>query len=514
MKETDSSVLFNLPNAFKVKISPNGEPETVEISRNNIRINKFTAGLVDVPLNATRSTLKEPIIIPGILTIGVDGVVEIKTSPNPSFYFPIGGGILLVDTNIVWLRGNIQPIAFAELPVNKQDTIRMLTDYLKQPPPTGKNLSNYYPEEFGLQRDSDTSCCCNGTGQLTLAMVSPKFDGDSQYIKDIIAEFSEEEKKCIKFQYVDHTVGCLEKLAKELSTEYNNQFNNAHNNYCGHIKVIGHSAGGVIAAKAANSMDEADIYSIASPLNGVGEAHGILGFLWDESYFVGLGYAADGLLNLIGGCLMTEVGHGGQNFPPLIASNFTAHASNSTYTFPISSQTAGPQGSSDPVYHPGTDHDSVLPAALHDILKGTSCCGNFRIDPEEECDPPKRQCVTNPDGKPGRCTDKCRCKPLCGNKKIDPGEQCDTTSQNCPLPNQSRCKADCTCLSLVAASPVVPMAISDECGENADPECKHPNDQCKKVPSGSGTCNAECKCIDNCVAGNCQDSSQREQSPR
>ena len=45
-----------------------------------------------------------------------------------------------------------------------------------------------------------------------------------------------------------------------------------------------------------------------------------------------------------------------------------------------------------------------------------------------------------------------------------------------------------------------------ECGNgelNPGESCDPPGSQCSGSPSGSGTCQADCSCLDNCVGENC-----------
>jgi hypothetical protein len=110
-------------------------------------------------------------------------------------------------------------------------------------------------------------------------------------------------------------------------------------------------------------------------------------------------------------------------------------------------------------------------------------CGDGKIDPNEDCDPPGSQC---PDGV-RTCGMDCTCpEPACGDGIVDPGEQCDPGS---PLSTCRLCQADCTC-----ATPASCCACDDE------PGCVNPNaaggcpDGCTPGPSGT-VCNGLGTCI-------------------
>ncbi|MBS3145155.1 hypothetical protein J4208_06245 [Candidatus Woesearchaeota archaeon] len=84
---------------------------------------------------------------------------------------------------------------------------------------------------------------------------------------------------------------------------------------------------------------------------------------------------------------------------------------------------------------------------------------------------------------------------ICGNGLVELGEQCELTSQ-CPpiagqIPNCTNCQ--CTYIAGGGGIPICPNNIVEP-GEQCDP----PGSQCSRCPSGSGTCQANCMCLDNC----------------
>jgi hypothetical protein len=65
---------------------------------------------------------------------------------------------------------------------------------------------------------------------------------------------------------------------------------------------------------------------------------------------------------------------------------------------------------------------------LHSTTSNTPVCGDARIEPGEECDPPNGL----------TCDDSCRLIPPCGNGRIDPGEECDFA-----IPSSLICDSTC-----------------------------------------------------------------------
>ena len=66
-------------------------------------------------------------------------------------------------------------------------------------------------------------------------------------------------------------------------------------------------------------------------------------------------------------------------------------------------------------------------------------CGDGRVTPPEECDPPGSAC-----GDGGTCAADCTCKqPVCGDGIVDRGEECDPPGSQCM--DGRTCTTDCTC---------------------------------------------------------------------
>lgn len=522
MRDSAGTVTVNVSAGIQVLIHPEGESDQIEVIKDSEIIASIRSGFVDAPVESAPVKLEEPKVIEGILALRPDGIFEIGKGAGTVFYVPLTYGLILVPhqkgLTSLWLRGAADPVSFVRIQADYQEKTAKLSEYLNLPKPSADDLSNLYLEEEYLSLRSEApqaSCCCGGTGKKTLALMVPGVPGNSQYLKDIVAALPENQTECVEFKYMDYGLGsCLDELKRQLQRMYAMEFNGGQNNWCG-IKVPAHSLGGVIAAKAASSMagdllngkPGADIHSIASPLDGVGQASGIIGALWDSTYILPVGWIVDAAMD----CALREGGAGGHSFPPLGATtSFTPHTSEPTATFPTATQIAAPHGSNPPVHHPGTDHDSVVPAALDVILDGLSCCKNGRVDDGvgEDCDPPGTGCTEPTTGKNGICTDTCKCKSYtCGNGVIEPGEVCDGSPVGCPNPGSMACASDCNCIPIPTPSPT-PTQPPPTCNGKVVPgpiQCTVPGSQCLGMtPSGSGTCTDECKCVDNCDGADCQ----------
>lgn len=141
--------------------------------------------------------------------------------------------------------------------------------------------------------------------------------------------------------------------------------------------------------------------------------------------------------------------------------------------------------------------------------RGAACvrptCGNNRVEPGEQCDPPGMGCVTLA-GMPGVCNAGCQCVPTppplpakCGNKAIDPGEQCDPPGKACVVGGKpGTCDANCKCA--VKKKRVCGNKIVEK-----PEQCDPPGKACVDVKGNPGVCTKTCKCGPKPIKPKCGD---------
>lgn len=190
----------------------------------------------------------------------------------------------------------------------------------------------------------------------------------------------------------------------------------------------------------------------------------------------------------------------------------------------------------------GLFHDQIKPAVMPSF-EMNNCCGNGSMEIGEWCDPKGSSC-TDKHGKSSRCDASCSCINTCGDGIWGAGESCDEPGQLSHRCWGRLCTTSCTCESDLCGNGVVdPLEDCDgnkgldncqdfpnkiktcinckcaylpkppvfKCGNQVvptKPECNPPGSQCQTrgpMASGSGTCNSECKCIDNCTGEGCGD---------
>ncbi|MBI4146257.1 hypothetical protein HY489_02875 [Candidatus Woesearchaeota archaeon] len=136
-------------------------------------------------------------------------------------------------------------------------------------------------------------------------------------------------------------------------------------------------------------------------------------------------------------------------------------------------------------------------------------CGDARVDQGEECDPPGQRCLTGR-GEWGVCSKMCGCfvpqGGRCGDGRLDAGETCDPPNGACTKEGvKGVCSQFCTCLTSIPF-----------CGDrqvSGREQCDPPGGGCVTAAGEQGTCNNACACVPGPRCGNQQREGNEECDP-
>jgi hypothetical protein len=440
----------------------------------------------------------------------------------------------------------------------KQQNAGMMASYNFSAIPTQKTAGGEKDMRSSAASNNEgPSCCCpnepngkKGKKQLVLTM-SGLFQSDNNSthhsVESEIQQYGGlpcvEYRKYLYSSYEcwDAVVGALAEIAQAALDA---------GQYCS-MRMHGYSTGGTLAAAAAANLrvpqgsgQRVNVATFGAPFGAASST--MAGVAWALG-FVSLGTLdLDAqLLQLASPCLALTMARGTFDVPAPAdpAVSIDMYISDSDEWVPPAVASAGPTGPTIKQHKlNGLLHNQIKPAVMPEI-KMNECCGNGIKDAGEWCDPERSSC-TDKHGKSSRCDASCSCintcgdgiwgagescdepgqlshrcwgklcttsctceSDLCGNGVVDPLEDCDGNKglDNCQdFPNKIKTCINCKCA-------YVPKLPEFKCGNQVvptQPECNPPGSQCRTrgpMASGSGTCNSECKCIDNCTGEGCGD---------
>lgn len=375
-------------------------------------------------------------------------------------------------------------------------------------------------------------CCCK-TGNTFFTYLPGTFQGDPSYLhssyEELLGHLVRENPCLSRGNYQPWSAwASLAKSTKEIAADL---VDNTQAGDC--IYIFGYSGGACVGLLAGEQVDPSrhvHVIQFGAPNGGNGGYSAISYGLNILPPFGGIevGVALElesivpvGAIELArGACDQEKLNKNIESLQSFYSENEEANEGAPVFVSPESAL-AGPHGERTSYENVGpVRHDKILEtAAKNHRIKVGNCCGNGENEVGEACDSPGGLC-NDKNNNPGICTKNCACPVECGNGKVSLhpliGEDCDPPGRRCGINRYTGASLFCSpqCKCPIPAGPTPTPAATPTPNNTCNgepisyrPECSPPGSFC--VPtfpgsSGSGTCNSECRCIDNCVDRTCQ----------